>query len=671
MPENPRFLNPPDHCRPLQFTPPFEQWCGTAEESTRINLKRLRDLGMRGLVVHVSLENYLCSDVAWDILRRGVRMAAEMGFRVWIYDEKGYPSGAAGGLVLAQFPGGEAQGLVRSARGDGNVKYDVVRLYEGTHATENFYQKRPYINILDSEAVSTFVQVTHDRYARALHPIGQYVEAFFTDEPSLIAAYVPQGKSYPRTLPWHPRLPEIFLSRKGYDLMPHLESLFESRGEIDRKVRCDFYEVIADLCAETYFGQIQSWCRRNGVLSSGHLLGEETLVWQTLFEGDPFACYRRFDIPGIDMILSDPGKIMSGKYFIVPKLGSSASRLQGTRRLMCEISDFLGAFNGQHATLEQMQCTASLLTAMGVTDFVSMYQPPIPPPAGAANDHWPDPKPPTEREFRAYADHAARVQSMFAEGSIETCTAVVHPLRTIWAHFTPSDRSMYDPHPDATIEAIDRSFTDLCRNLIQRQMDFDIVDEHGLSLALVEGETLVIGDRRYKALVLPPMDTVRLGTMETIARFSAQGGLVVMHSLAPEYSGEGSENDEQVRALAAMMREGKGGGTTGGEGEGILEALRSRVPPNCGLLPSSQHILCVRIRRREGPTYFLVNTSSDGYRGICTFPSNGNALILDPASGTSRDARTEAIDPSSARMALTLDPYQAMFVVFLRKEVSV
>jgi len=89
--------------------------------------------------------------------------------------------------------------------------------------------------------------------------------------------------------------------------------------------------VISDLCAETYFGQIQSWCRAHKVLSSGHLLGEETLVWQTLFNGDPFMCYRRFDIPGIDMILSSPERIMQDRepFFLVPKVASSAARLQG------------------------------------------------------------------------------------------------------------------------------------------------------------------------------------------------------------------------------------------------------------------------------------------------------------------------------------------------------
>ena len=687
-----RFVSPPADCRPLQFTPPFEEWCGTDQEATRENLNRLRGLGMRGIVLNVSLEDYLCSESAWETFHRGIRIAADMGLGIWIYDEKGYPSGAAGGLVLKWFPEGEAAGLVRSRDAHGKLRYETVRLYEGTHATENFYQQRPYINILDPEAVRTFLKVTHERYARALDPIGQYVEAFFTDEPSLIAAYIPRGKTYPPTLPWHPRVPGVFLARKGYDLAPHLESLFADTGEIDRQIRCDFYEVIGDMCAETYFGQLQSWCHKHNVLSSGHLLGEETLYWQTLFEGDPFACYGKLDIPGIDMILSDPGRILREKYFLVPKLGSSAARLQGKRRLMCEISDFLGAMDGRHATLQQMNCTAGALTGLGVTDFVSMYQPPIPPLPGVVNASWPNPAPLSEEEFKVYADHAARLRVVFSQGDIETRTAVLHPLLTFRAHFTPSDRSMYEPHPNDFLEFVDVSFTNLCRDMLQRQMDFDILDERSLADARVEEGTLAIGNQRYEAIVLPPMDTARLQTMETIARFVEGGGSVFANALVPAFAAEGTQYDERIRELTIKIGGGTGGGarggTTGGaiHGEGavagamgggdtggadrsqgqldVLDALMSRIPANCDLAPSSRQILCTRVSGPEGPTYLLVNSAPEEYRGACTFQATGIAMILDPTTGETSTPETDTTGPASTQIRLFMKPYQTLFVEF-------
>lgn len=653
---------PPNDFRPLQFVPPFEQWCGTSDDAIRLGLQGFSRAGIGGIVVSVSLERYLRDDSAWVTLRRGVQIAHEMGFRIWVYDEKGYPSGAAGGLVLEQLPDAEAQGLIRSTDSGGETRFEVVTLYEGTHATNNFYEDRRYPNILDPDAVAAFIAATHDRYARALQPIGEYVEAFFTDEPSLISAHVPTGKTFPQTLPWHPWLPDLFRFRKGYDLLPRRESLFRDTGEIDRKVRCDFYEVIADLCAETYFGQIREWCRRHEVASSGHLLGEESMVWQTLFNGDPFPCYRRFDIPGIDMILSDPGKIMGEGYFLVPKLASSAARLQGKRRVMCEISDFLDARGGRRVTLDQMKSTAGLLSALGVTDFVSMYPAPLTPERAAVRKE--GGKRFSEVEYREYSDYVARVSALLSSGRISTRIAVVYPLLSIWAHFTPPENSMYEPHPDPHVRMFDRAFTDLCRSLLAHQMDFDIVDEKSLAEARIEGATIVMGEMPYDLILFPPMDTVHLQTMETVARFIEQGGTVCLHGLVPKYAAEGVEHDGDVQALTAKILAGRGGKHIEEDVARTPALLESRVSPNCILLPASPHILCILIYRSGEPTYFLVNTQGDKYRGRCTFPSLGAPFILDPATGEEREIEGTKTGDTATSVELTLNPLQSLFAIF-------
>ena len=151
---NTLFAAPPDSCRPVQSIPCFEQWSGTGDDALRAKLGHLRDAGAGGLMTTVSLKNYLRDEEAWGVLARGVRIAHEMGLRVWIYDEEGYPSGTAGGLVLSRVPEAEALGLIRLQDGAGGVQYVVRPLYEGTHATENFYKKRRYINILDPAAAA-------------------------------------------------------------------------------------------------------------------------------------------------------------------------------------------------------------------------------------------------------------------------------------------------------------------------------------------------------------------------------------------------------------------------------------------------------------------------------------------------------------------------------------
>lgn len=644
--------------RPLQIIPPFEIWAGTTDESIREKIRDLQEAGLGGLVANVSLENYLRNDNAWEVFQRGVRMVHEAGLRVWIYDEEGYPSGAAGGLVLQKYPAGEARGLIRTEDPAGKVRYDVEPLYEATHATENFYRKRHYINILDPSAVATFIAVTHEQYARHLEPIGKYIEAFFTDEPSLITAYIPAGRPYPLTLPWHPRLPEIFLARKGYDLMPHREQLFVDVDATDRKVRVDFYEVIADLCAETYFGQIQQWCNAHGVASSGHLLGEETMVWQTVFDGSPFPCYRKFDIPGIDMILSDPEKILAKDFFLVPKIAGSVTRLQGKRKLMCEISDFFGHMERHPASMEQMQCTAGILYSFGVTEMLSYY------PLSFAPDRERKETDFSPSQYRRYTDFVTGLNRLFSSGTIASAVAVLYPITSVWAHFTPSNRSMYEPHPDPAVRQFDEGFSNLCRTLLQHQIDYDIVDERSLAVGRVEKGKLLLGNRTFDVLLLPPADTLYLRSMELIADFVSHGGTVLASPLVPAFAAEGPKEDGNIRNLMKSIRDA---GALGGSAPGSspLEYLvRSRALPECILDPASPNILCTKIIRPEGPAYLLVNVSSREYSGTFAFREGGTAALLDLATGNQSALAVQRTADSRWRVRAALSPFRTVAILF-------
>jgi len=429
-------------------------------------------------------------------------------------------------------------------------------------------------------------------------------------------------------------------------------------------VRCDFYEVISDLCAENYFGQLQGWCQAHKVMSSGHLLGEETLVWQTLFNGDPFTCYRKFDMPGIDMILSSPERIMQDRepFFLVPKVASSAARLQGKRRVMCEISDFFGMMGGRHASLAQMKCTAGVLMSLGITDFTSFYS------VSLNSKQPPDPALKSRRfsaqEYRQYTDYVSRVNTVLGEGAYQRRTAVLHPIVSVWANFTPPTRSMYEPHPSDRVRFIDESFANLCRELIQHQVEYDIVDEKSLTTARVEGKTLVIGEHSYEVVVIPPMDTIRLGTLETIHRFAQQGGSVFAHPLHPQYAAEGFEKDAEIKKMmAATMAnapvEGVNPKTTP-----IHYLIRSRVPPLCHLTPSSTNILCTTISNNGKSAFFLVNSSSKEYSGSFLFRSSGVPVMLDPATGEEKHVGCKKVGDTSIQIEATIGPYASTFVTF-------
>lgn len=87
------------------------------EMKKRILEKRIDDLrekGYGGIVTNVNMDqNYLHDEESWELFRHAVQYAAnQRGMKIWIYDEKGYPSGSAGGLTLRENPEYECKGLV-------------------------------------------------------------------------------------------------------------------------------------------------------------------------------------------------------------------------------------------------------------------------------------------------------------------------------------------------------------------------------------------------------------------------------------------------------------------------------------------------------------------------------------------------------------------------------
>jgi hypothetical protein len=223
---------------------------------------------------------------------------------------------------------------------------------------------------------------------------------------------------------------------------------------------------------------------------------------------------------------------------------------------------------------------------------------------------------------------------------------------------------MYEPHPNPDVCSLDAAFTGLCRSLLQQQIDYDIVDERSVAGASIDGKKLVLGEQTYHLLVLPPMDTVRLPTMETIVRFVEGGGSVFAHSQLPMYAADGSQDDDRIRAMAKRMRAAGalGGSAPGSPPLGYL--VKSRIPSECHLSPSSPNVLCTMLRRTEGPAHFLVNVSSKEYSGTCTFRSAGEPVLFDPSSGNERALKREKSGSSLVRVPITLQPFESLFVLF-------
>ena len=387
------WINPPASDRPLQITHGIGSHLALPEGMPQVintqgpdaflveQLSRYKECGLGGVVCNVAFKDYMHSEENWKTLSRAVEALSKLGLTAWIYDEDGYPSGSAGGLVLKENRDFEAVELTFDpSRPD---PFQVRPAYEFTHASNNYAAARRYINLIDDRAVRCFLAKTHDAYRQRLGSyFGTTVEATFTDEPSLMAVNLgqipeaarqkvrvddpldPAVKPLP-AVPWCYDLPERFQERYKRDLLPLRRSLFVGNTPEDRLARRQFWALIADLTAQRYFGAIQEWCAKNHLASSGHTLCEESPLHHVPLEGNGLKMLGRMDIPGLDILTSDPEAVIHSGW-LTAALPASAAVLNGRRRVMTEVSDFSQTQSGQGpASLPDMQATAAWQAAWG------------------------------------------------------------------------------------------------------------------------------------------------------------------------------------------------------------------------------------------------------------------------------------------------------------------
>jgi hypothetical protein len=596
---------PPNECRPLQIVhgirpkalaPGAESDAQALARAVADALGAYRDLGVGGVVCNVAFKDYLRSEPEWAVLCAGIAACAELGMPAWIYDEDGYPSGAAGGLVLAANPAFEAAELVFDAAAA--EPFTLRPSYECTHASNNFYAARRYANLLDDRATKAFIAVTHEAYAHRLGPaLGRTVKAFFTDEPSLLAVDTGQlGEdvrkkvrvqdpvdarvaSVPR-VPWCYDLAECYARRHGEDLTARRRALFGGDAAADRETRRRFWALVADLVAERYFGALGAWCEAHGVASSGHVLWEEEVLHHVALMGNALKCLAAMQIPGLDVLSSDPEAVVwSG--WVTACLPESAALLMGRRRVMTEVSDFLQSMGGASASLAEMQATAAWQAAWGVTEFTLYYTPTARPPEA----------------YRDYCTYVGRLNAILRDATPVPNVALYYPIYDLWAEYVPVAGRLTLKSQSPRAQRLVGAFMEAGQALGHRQIPFVAVDHEKLAGAAVKERAFVAGGHAFETLVVPDDSELPPGAQRVVAAFAATGGRVV-----------------RVR-------------------QGAAAAAVAPIPAPYALAPASDRIV-LGVFERDGASIALaVNVGKNDYQGACTAPAGRTWSVLDPASG--------------------------------------
>jgi hypothetical protein len=643
-----------------------------------------------------------------------VKAAKQAGFALWLYDERGYPSGNAGGITLRGHPEWEARGLLvaTAESSGGKVALDLPpgkivlaeafplragmidltnrvglstrvrdarlewtapagqwrvlavtedRLYEGTHAEGNLAAKMPYPNLLMPEPTACFVDVTYGGYAKHLgNNLGDYFMATFTDEPSLMSLFL-RPMPY-RPLPWAENLPREFQKRRGYPLdTANLPALVADTGAAGAKFRYDFWLTVGELVSENYFGQIQTRCRQYGVPSGGHLLLEEGIAAHVTLYGDFFRCIRRLDAPSIDCLSSLPPEVP----WYSARLLSSAAELEGRPLVMCETSEHSQRYRPagdtrprRTVTETEIRGTCNRLIVAGVNCITSYYSF-----ADLADD-----------QLRRLNEWVGRCCTALRGGHQVADIALLYPTESLWTRFTPSRHWTSDAPAAARVQNLYLAATE---SLFNSQRDFTIVDSRTLAEAHVEPGALAQGQHRWRVIILPGADTLPIAAWENLARFVRQGGVVLALGAQPANS-ESEFPSPKVQSLAreifgngpsassAALEPQSASNTKGGVGiflpfglDSLLpQVLDAVLPPDLRVIEAKSPLRVTHRQLDKREIYFLVNDSDKPWSGRVDFAAAGKGERWNPATGR----LDESLPANEAR--LSLEPYGAAFFRF-------
>ena len=693
-----RFAEPPPSARILRI---LHQQQDKPEAQDKV-LQQLAGQGFGGFVCNVAFDGYVDDESKWPAFLRGVRMAKDAGMSLWLYDECGYPSGSARDLTLKGHPEWAARGLLvvetnvcggavslalpsgklvlaaalprrngivalgeakdlSASVADGKLvwlapagEWFVVAMtddliYEGTHAAVSLAFKKPCINLLMKQPTERFLEVTHDRYAEKLDKnLGKYFASTFTDEPSLMSLWM-RPMPY-RVLPWSETLAAEFRKRSGTDLLPLLPALVTEAGPRGAKARYDFWNTVADLVSENYFGQIQTWCHKHGLASGGHLLMEESIVGHVPLYGDFFRCARRLDAPSIDCLTSLPPQV---PWFIARMLSSIAD-LEERKLTMCEVSDHSQRYRPKGderpvviVTEDEIRGTCNRLLWGGINTLTSYY---------AFKDL-------SDEQLRRINTQVGRCSTMLKGGHQVSDIALLYPIESVWPKFIPA---YHGATSEVSARRVEGVFHGVSEALYGADRDFMYVDARALCDAAVKGNALKHGDLRWRVLVLPAADTLPLAAWENVARFWRKGGAVIAVGALPANS-EAEYPSPRVQAIA---RELFGAGeapcvsTNAAGGAGVLlpRGMTALVPRVIDSLLERDAVCAdarapIRIthRRVDGhDVYFAINDSDVAWSGAIRFCGRGVDEQWNPATG----AVTALSDGAS--VPVQLGPYGAM-----------
>ena len=635
--------------------------------------------------------------------------AKQHNLKLWIFDEKWWPSQGVGGKVPPRYAAKRLDGAAVEVTGpkafeadgytgeryiatvagrvapDGTIDaeslLDLTKFIsagklawpvpEGRWKIMKFTHKQaPGLGQSDGAQLSVdgaskdcvdwlLATVYQPHYDHFKADFGKTIVGFFYDEPET------RGD-------WGSELPKV-LAELGVDWKKaYVAHKFQLSGEAQVAARYQYLEARAETWGRTMYGGITRWCEDHGVRSIGHFMEHHNMYTLDDFcAGDLMRVQKYSSMGGIDAVFSQfkMGRRTAGDApcWQTPKLCSSISHAYGKRddEAMVEI---FGA-RGQDLTYPEMKWWADHMQVSGVNFLIPhSFNPRAPydndcPPYfdnGGFEPRWP--------LYRVFADYTSRLSLMLSGGRHVAPVALLSPGQSV----------QVGKH--VTIEQISESLQD------------SLYDCDWLPYAVFETDTTLTGKElklraeSYKVLVVPPVEVIPCATLAKALAFFQQGGCVVAYGFLPTKSATPGKTAADLTALREAIWGAAAPGltackTNSAGGRAYLladkptpEQLQQVLAGDAGIHPTLEVIegktdnwLHVLHRVKEGrDVFFIANQNHLGAARAFRFrvTAKGEPQCWDPMRNEITTPRNHRLGPDQIEIDLTLAPLESLLLVF-------
>lgn len=447
-------------------------------------------------------------------------------------------------------------------------------------------------DLLNPEATSTFITLTHERYYEKLHQyFGSTILAMFTDEPDLLGRGHSEGLQ-----PWTTGFMDEFLASGGRE--EELPALWFEAGEATERVRHTYKSLVQARLSRTYYKPLADWCEAHGIGLTGHPAAS-----------DDIGLLEHFHIPGQDIvwryIAPEHNKAITGVHSTMGKCSSDAARHRYRRRNMNESFGVCGSEGGWSLTADNMKWYLDWLFVRGVNLIVphAFYysirgerRDERPPDVGPNNIWW--------SEYAQFAKYIKRMSWLMTD-----CVNGAEVAVLAQASYLPWR---------------------IVKPLYEKQIEFNYLEEELLlrSSRIVDG-TVRIADQTYSMIVVENGDRFSQACVAKLTEFVKQGGKVI------EWKSEAKGLEVIGQELAADEEE-------------VSALVTANLHSTIELQPAAPAIRISRITKEETDFLVVVNEGEAGYEGKLYVSLPGTAEIWYPWTGEFAAAHFERLEDKQA-----------------------